>query len=254
MQESMITTPPMASPAFEPVYSKHYLSPGEAERAQSFIDTLQSTLIGDFRPRVLKVLDLDPHYTRIKQTNNKLHYSIDGGLMMAQNINRYQNLYILVGSLEKTVSLEDFILGTVHEDLGYFSVHKSYNYGACFFWWPQMQQDLIVYCQTCDKCQIDNEPTTFPAGQSLTLPHLDEAYQSLAIDFAGPFNQSNKYTTVMVIIDRFTSYNHPVPLRTPPPLKNSLSNSKELSLMSMVSPFVSFWTRTPASDLNSDPR
>ena len=46
-----------------------------------------------------------------------------------------------------------------------------------------------------------------------TLPTPDEAYQSLAIDFAGPFNKSNGSTTIMVIMDRFTSYTHLVPLK-----------------------------------------
>ena len=76
-----------------------------------------------------------------------------------------------------------------------------------------MRQDFIVYCRSCNKCQINNEPTTLPAGRSLTIPDPDEAYQSLAIDFAGPFNKSNEYTTVMVIMDRFTSYTHLVPLK-----------------------------------------
>ena len=120
--------------------------------------------MGDIRPKVLKALELDPLYARVKQTCNKLHYSIDGGLLMAQNTKGYQNHYIPVGPREKGVSLRDFILRIVHEDLGRFSAHKSYNYAACFFWWPQMRQDFIVYCGACDKCQINNEPTTLPAG------------------------------------------------------------------------------------------
>ena len=53
----------------------------------------------------------------------------------------------------------------------------------------------------------------FQVGRSLTLSDPDQAYQSLAIDFAGPFNKSNEYTTVMVIIDCFTSYTHLVPFK-----------------------------------------
>ena len=87
MQENIIDTPPMASPAFELLYSEPYLSPCKAERAQSFIGTLHPTLMGDFRPRVLKALELNPLYVRVKQTGKKLHYSIDGGLFMAQNTN-----------------------------------------------------------------------------------------------------------------------------------------------------------------------
>ena len=146
MQESIIDTPPMASPAFEPLHSEPYLSPGEAEQAQTFIGSLHSTLMGDIWPQVLKALELDPLYARVKQTGNKLHYSIDGGLLMAQNTNGYQNLYIPVGPLEKRVSLLDFIRRTVHEGLGHFSAHKSSNYAACFFWWPQMCISKNVRC------------------------------------------------------------------------------------------------------------
>ena len=96
MQESIIDTPSMASPAFEPLYSERYLSPGEAQLAQSFIGTLHSTVMGDFCPRVRKALELDPLYARVEQTGNKLHYSIDGGRLMVQNTNGYQNLYIPV--------------------------------------------------------------------------------------------------------------------------------------------------------------
>ena len=75
MQESIIDTLPKASPVFEPLYSEPYLSPGEQERAQSFIGTLYSTLMGDFCPRVLKALELYPLYARVKQTGHQLHYS-----------------------------------------------------------------------------------------------------------------------------------------------------------------------------------
>ena len=137
MQESIIDTAPMVLLAFEPLYSEPFLSPGEAERGQSFIGTLHVTLMGDFRPRILRALELDPLYTKVTQTGNKLHFSIDGGLSMALNTKRYQNLYIPVGPREKCVSLCDFILRTVHEDLGHFSAHKRYNYAAYSFWWPK---------------------------------------------------------------------------------------------------------------------
>jgi len=78
-----------------------------------------------------------------------------------------------------------------------------------------MCQDFVLYGRSCDKCQINNDPTTRPYGQSLTLPDPDEAYQSLAIDFAGPFNKSDGYTYIMVIMDRFTSFTlaHLIPLK-----------------------------------------
>jgi len=162
---------------------------------------------------VREAIETDTLYTRAKETDNRLHYSIRDGLLLALNTNGYENLYIRVGPLEEGVSLRDFILKTVHEGLGHFSTYKYYSYGACFFWWPQMSQDCVLYCRSCDKCQINNEPTTLPYGRSLTLPDPDQAYQSLPIDFASPFNKSNGCRSIMVIMDCFTSYTHLIPLK-----------------------------------------
>ena len=76
-----------------------------------------------------------------------------------------------------------------------------------------MRQDFVLYCRSCDKCQINNEPTSLPYGRPLTLPDPDEADRSLAIDFAGPFNKSDGYTSFIVIMDRFTSYTHLLQLK-----------------------------------------
>jgi len=118
--------------------------------------------MGILAQRVREALKTDALYPRVKETNNKLHYSIRDGLLLAQNTNAYENLYIPVGPLEKGVSLRDFILKTVHEGLGHFSAYKCYSDAACFFWWPQMRQDFVLYCRSCDKCQINNELTTLP--------------------------------------------------------------------------------------------
>jgi len=76
-----------------------------------------------------------------------------------------------------------------------------------------MRQDFVLYCRSGNKCQINNEPTTLPYGGSQPLPDSDAAYQLLAIDFAGPFNKSDRYTSIIVMIDRFTSYSHLIPLK-----------------------------------------
>jgi len=169
--------------------------------------------MGILAHRVREAFKTDALYTRVKQTDLKLHYSIRDGLRLAQNTNGYENLYILAGPLEKGVALLDFILKSVHEGLGHFSAYKCYSYAACFFWWPQMCQDFGLYCRSCDKCHIKNEPTTLPYERSLPLLQPDAAYQSLSIDFAGPFNKSNGYKSIMVIMDHFTSYIHLIPLK-----------------------------------------
>jgi len=203
----------MASPAFGPLYNDPEDNLAEPSQAQLILNSLNAHLHGIFRDRIRQALELDPLYAKVKEINNKLHYSISDGLLLAQNTNGYQNLYIPMGPLNEGVSLKDFILQSVHEGLGHFSANKCYSYAACFFWWPQMRQDFGLYYRSCDKCQINNEPTTLPFSKAHSLPTPGETNLSLAIDFTGPFNKSNRYTTIMVIIDQFTSYTHLVPLK-----------------------------------------
>jgi len=217
MNDTTLATPPMALPAFRHLYSQAGYDSDEATYANQFLSTLPSRLMGILAQQVREALKTKPLYTRVKETDNKLHYSIRDGLLLAQNTNAYENLFIAVGPLEKRVSLRDSILKTVHEGLGHVSAYKWYSYAACSFWWPQMHQDFVLCCRSCDKCQINNEPSTLPYGRSLALPDPDVAYQSLAIDFASPFNKSDVYTSIMVIMDRFTSYTHLIPLKDAAP-------------------------------------
>jgi len=213
MNDTILARTPMASPAFSPLYSEVGYDSDKATNANQFLRTLHSCLMGILTERVGEAFKSNALYTRVEETDNKLHYSIRDDLLLAKNTNAYENLYIQVGCLEKGVSLWDFMLKTVHEGLRHFSSYKCYSYAACFFWWPQMRQDFVLYCPSCDKCQIINELTTILYGPPLTLPDPDEAYQSLAINFTGPFNKSDGYTSIMVIMDCFTSYTHLILLK-----------------------------------------
>jgi len=124
MNDNILATPPMASLAFSPLYSQAGYDSDEATNANQFRSTLHSRLMGILVQRVREALKTDSLYTRVRENDNKLHYSIRDGLLLAQNTNGYENLYIPVGPLEKGVCLRDFTLKTVHEGLGHFSAYK----------------------------------------------------------------------------------------------------------------------------------
>jgi len=69
-----------------------------------------------------------------------------------------------------------------------------------------MRQDFVLYCGSCDKCQINNKPTPLPYRRYLTCSDPDEGNQSLAIHFTGPCNKSDGYKSIMIIMNHFTSY------------------------------------------------
>ena len=76
MNDTIIATPPMASPAFSPLYSQAGYDSDEATNANQFLSTLHSRLMGILAQRVREALKTDALYTRVKESVNKLHYSI----------------------------------------------------------------------------------------------------------------------------------------------------------------------------------
>jgi len=114
MHDTILATPLMASLAFTPLYCQAGYDSDEATNSNQFLRTLHSRLMEPLAQQVRVALKTDALYTRVKQTATKLHYSIHDGLLLAQNTNRYPNLYIPVGPLEKGLSLWDIILKTVH--------------------------------------------------------------------------------------------------------------------------------------------
>ena len=93
MNDTILATPPMASSAFSAVYSQAGYDSDEATNANKFLSTLHSQVIGILAQRVREALENDALYTRVTQTDNKLHYSIRDGLLHAPNTNGYENLF-----------------------------------------------------------------------------------------------------------------------------------------------------------------
>jgi len=63
----------------------------EATNATKFLSTLHSRHMGILAQRVREALETDALYPRVKETDNKLHYSICDGLLLAQNANGYES-------------------------------------------------------------------------------------------------------------------------------------------------------------------
>jgi len=87
MNDTILATPPMASPAFSPLYSHAGYDSDEATNANQFLSTLHSRLMGILAQRVREALKTDALYSRVKETDNQLDYSIRDGLLLAQNTN-----------------------------------------------------------------------------------------------------------------------------------------------------------------------
>lgn len=101
------------------------------------------------------------------------------------------------------------ILNEVHDDaLGsHFGVLKTYQRVKTLYYWPKMKTYVKNYVASCEKCQLNkhsNNKIKVPMGEQ---KKIDGLWDSISIDFVGPFPRSkkgNKY--LLVIIDNFSKY------------------------------------------------
>ena len=77
-----------------------------------------------------------------------------------------------------------------------------------------MTRDAIAFCDTCEKCQQSKAPYHKPYGKLHSPPVPTEPWESIGMDFIGPFPESRGYNYLWVVICRLTSMVHLIPIRT----------------------------------------
>jgi hypothetical protein len=121
-----------------------------------------------------------------------------------------ENLRLYVPEAE---DLRTKIVKSSHLLVGHQGAEKSYMHCRKYFYWPNMKKDFDDYVNNCMPCQRKKDATGKPFGEP-RIPGIPvKPWESIAIDFLGPFHVSNGYQNVMVIIDRFSSAIILVPLK-----------------------------------------
>ncbi len=81
------------------------------------------------------------------------------------------------------------------------------------FWWPSMTKDVVTYVKSCQTCAQSKTPKELPSGLLQPLPIPQRPWSHLSIDFITDLPLSNDFTTVLVIIDRFSKACRLIPLK-----------------------------------------
>ncbi|KAG1928582.1 retrotransposable element [Pimephales promelas] len=80
------------------------------------------------------------------------------------------------------------------------------------FWWPTLTPDTINHIHNCSHCQTSKSPRTLPAGLLCPLPTPQRPWSHIAVDFITDLPNSQGYTTILTIVDRFSKACRLVPL------------------------------------------
>jgi transposase InsO family protein len=76
------------------------------------------------------------------------------------------------------------------------------------------EKDFDQYVQECMLCLRNKDSTGKPIGDPKILDIPLRPWESIAIDFLGPFSVSDGYQNIMVVMDRFSSAIILIPLRS----------------------------------------
>ena len=106
------------------------------------------------------------------------------------------------------------IISQAHDTLGHFGEQKTAEYVRRWYWWPGIRKDIRTFCRTCESCQRAKASNQPPKGKLHPLPIPTKPWDSIGMDFIGPFPESKGFNYLWVIICRMTSMVHLVPVHT----------------------------------------
>lgn len=106
------------------------------------------------------------------------------------------------------------ILVQAHKVVGHFGEQCTADYIRRWYWWPRLAKDTQEFCWSCQFCHWAKISNSKPQGKLHQLPIPVKPWDSIEMDFIGPFPESKGYNYLWVIICRMTSMVHLIPVHT----------------------------------------
>jgi hypothetical protein len=78
-----------------------------------------------------------------------------------------------------------------------------------------MKNDIKEFIRGCAVCQQAKNEYCKTPGLLQPLPILDQAWKVVCLDFIEGLPKSNRFDTILVVVDKFTKYAHFIPLSHP---------------------------------------
>ncbi len=115
-------------------------------------------------------------------------------------------------------NLRPRIMQWVHASIssGHPGISRTLHLLQNSFWWPSMSRDVTTYVKSCQVCAQSKTPKELPSGLLQPLPIPQRPWSHLSIDFVTDLPHSDGFTTILVIIDRFSKSCRLIPLKKLP--------------------------------------
>ena len=112
--------------------------------------------------------------------------------------------------LDHTSPLVQSVLQECHSTPlgGHGGMQKTMARVCVAFSWDGVKRDVKKFVQECDICQRVKYSTQATPGLLQPLPILDNVWEDLSMDFIIGLPVSEGYSTILVVVDRFSKQSH----------------------------------------------
>jgi hypothetical protein len=114
-------------------------------------------------------------------------------------------------------SLRLFVAESEHDSLvaGHYGSDKTIELISRNFYWPNMGEWIADYVRSCHTCQKNKSTKHARFGLLQPLEAPPRPWSSISMDFIVDLPPSEGYTSIWVIVDRYSKMAHFIPLKTP---------------------------------------
>ncbi|CAA7263787.1 unnamed protein product [Cyclocybe aegerita] len=188
----------------------HDLSPLDLARDLDGIDVLKE-IRGNYRndPSFKSIVDNPNEYKNFEFDKQK------GLLYLIQDSRR---LLCVPDVKTGGRKIREIIISEGHTLLAHLGYRKTYSYLRDYVWWKSMADDIEKFCASCTICKQSKANNSKPYGFLNPLDVQTQPWDSIGIDFVGPFPESTNrdgiFDEITVIIDLFSGMVHLVPSRS----------------------------------------
>ena len=121
---------------------------------------------------------------------------------------------VVPGALSKGRRVTEIAIDQAHRIVGHKAACKTRDYVSRWFWWLTLAKDVKLFCKSCRICQTTKTSTAKPKGLLHSLPIPEAPWQSIVMDFMGPFPECMGHDYLLVVICCLTSLVHLTPTNT----------------------------------------
>lgn len=89
---------------------------------------------------------------------------------------------------------------------GHLGVNRTYRKLALNYWWPQLAADVAEHVRSCEHCIKEKTARRTSKEIFAKAPIPTGVFQSLAMDFTGPFPMCEDFKYLLVITDLFSHW------------------------------------------------